>query len=137
MAGVVYASWPRRATIAGIELPTMFQLQQLTNSKHVTGLIKVMLVLVIVSFIFFYGWNTSSSRRQAAESSYARLRSEGFHPFNQWDYLNAEDIKRGKQEQIQGKLRGGGQGLASYLQQKGNIIDRLVSQQEAARQAAN
>lgn len=63
--------------------------------------------LIIISFIFFYGWDTSSTASFARANSYGRIESDdalAFLPWRKWENVTADEVRNARLQVANRKL---------------------------------
>ena len=114
----------------------MFQLQNMRSHKALKWPIRILFAVVIISFIFFYGWQ-KNQKSATRENSQAKVLSTHWQPWLRWTYISNEELKVAQDRVFNFKL----QLLPSYvgqlLRQENVSPQRLVSPGDAAREAAN
>lgn len=63
--------------------------------------------LIIISFIFFYGWESSSSSSYARANSYGRIESDdplAFLPWRKWENVTADEVRNARLQVANRKL---------------------------------
>lgn len=68
----------------------MFQLQTLRSRKHINFAVKILFALIIVSFVFFYGWQSSQNQGSMVGDKVARVKTDSLNPLNQWHYFYSD-----------------------------------------------
>lgn len=116
------------------------KLQDMRNPRHLKWPLYFMFGIVIISFVFFYGWRQSDADRNP--DIFAKIRSENqINPLKRWTY-----IRRPQMTEAQMYLTNYiertyiPQAHAQYFQQQGiyrGIMDRLITTDDTARQAAD
>lgn len=94
--------------------------------------------LIIISFIFFYGWGQSVDQQQQRDTAVARFESDDalkFLPWRKWEYIQASEVLPAWEEVAQQKIALLGPQFAQLLRQQGIDEMRFATQEEAARQA--
>ena len=74
----------------------MFKLQNMRNHRHLKWPVRIFFALVIISFIFFYGWSKSETGRHGETKNFAKLRSESANPLKRWQYLDNQALADAK-----------------------------------------
>jgi hypothetical protein len=61
--------------------------------------------LIIVSFIFFYGWDSSVTRAREQANSFGRIEAEGaILPWRKWESIPAEEVRGARLQVVNRKL---------------------------------
>lgn len=108
----------------------MFKLQNLRHHRHIKWPIYFFFGVVIISFVFFYGWNQSGKDKNgpSMDRNFARLRSESLNPLSRWEYLDAASMRLGRVDakiQKYSAMPQLPQQLQQMIEQRG-VMDRLV-----------
>lgn len=121
----------------------MFKLQNLRHHRHIKWPIYLMFGFVIISFVFFYGWNQSGKGKGGPDMSrnFAKMRSDSLNPLSRWEYLDSSSMHIGR---IDAKIEKYAvmpqmpQQLQQMIDQRG-IMERLVEgdMENVARVAAD
>lgn len=114
----------------------MFRLQDLTNYKTIRWPIYVLFGLIIISFVFFYGWSSSQSRQARGSMTFAKLRSESLNPFRRWIEIDRNWIAAMERAALNEKLRLLPPMWQRLAMQMGPRID-LVENKDLILEAAN
>lgn len=115
----------------------MFKLQEMRDTKHLKWPIRIFFALVIISFVFFYGWS-SSNTGGAPDVHYARIATDSINPLNRWAYLGRTDIELARDRAWRMKFAAMPQTARQLLMQSNYPPDRLAeSLEELAVEAAN
>lgn len=116
----------------------MFKLQNIRHARHVKWPIYILFGFIIISFIFFYGWN-GLGKDAIANQSFARLRSESINPMHKWQNLDGTALHAAKfdaENQKVQMLPMLNPQMRNMLDQRG-LLDRLVGNPDLARVAAD
>lgn len=95
---------------------------------------------IIISFVFFYGWNSAMRRHEDYAQSFGKVRADGalsFLPWRKWEMIGPDDVKNARGAVRQKKMSLLGPQLEQMLNQQGFNSEQLVSDSEAIEQAAN
>lgn len=111
----------------------MFQLQQMRNQKHIGWAIKIGFALIIVSFVFFYGWSPSHNQQQ--DRAFARIDTGSLNPLKRTRAITQAELQMAQGEVIQEKMMLLPPQLARQLPR--SATERLAGTAEVAEQAAN
>lgn len=114
----------------------MFKLQNMRDHRHLKWPVRIFFALVIISFVFFYGWNQSGRNKGGNERDFAKLRSGDLNPFARWQYITNNELAQSMDEAKREKLRQLPSQWAQMLQNQMNL-ERLVSTEDISRTAAN
>ena len=96
--------------------------------------------LIIISFVFFYGWSSSSLQSAATSQAYARYRSTetmSFLPWRKWDLILTGEVREAAGVVADRKLALLGPQLASQLTLLGIRPESLATDEEAVQQAVD
>lgn len=116
------------------------QLSNIRTNPVIKFFIYIGFSLIIISFVSFYGWNTSSRHKEQVTTSYGRLDSPSkasFLPGRGEKLLQAKDVKIARNEAIMRKRQMLPPQLIQMLQQQGQGLTGLVTDREAVRRAAD
>ena len=117
----------------------MFTLQGLRSPQRMKWLFKSVIFfgfgLLIISFIFFYGWQSDGTSPQNPE--YAKVRSENVLPWKRWTPIRRELMSEGQQRALFAKQISLPSQYRQFLEQQGIRLDGLVTLEDSAREAAN
>lgn len=115
----------------------MFKLQNLRHARHVKWPIYIMFGFIIISFVFFYGWNQANKSGGPGEGqSFARLRSESMSPLHRWTELDRTSLQAARPEAENEIYALMPQQMQQMLMQQ-RVVERLVTTEDIARTAAN
>lgn len=115
----------------------MFKLQNIRHARHIKWPIYIMFGFIIVSFIFFYGWNQSGKERNGAPTqTFAKLRSESLNPLHRWHNLTNQELHGARQDAQAEMARLLPQQISQFISQQ-NAWERLLTTRDVARTAAN
>lgn len=117
----------------------MVKLQDLRNPRHVRLPLYVLFAVVVVSFVFFYGWHPTEGDRGTGQ--YGKLKSDTFSLFKKWTYIGKSEMTQANQHLIREKESL----LPSYVRQiyqqrpgmMETIMGKIVTQPEIAQDAAD
>lgn len=115
----------------------MFKLQDMRDHKHLKWPVRIFFLVVIVSFIFFYGWSKAERGEHGQNREFAKLRSDSLNPLKQWTPIDGAQMQAAQQDAIGEKMRLLPPQWAQMLQQQPNTLERLVNNEDIARAAAN
>ena len=96
--------------------------------------------LIIISFVFFYGWSSSSTQSAATSQAYARYRSTetmSFLPWRKWDLILTGEVREAAGVVANRKLALLGPQLASQFTLLGIRPESLATDEEAVQQAVD
>jgi peptidyl-prolyl cis-trans isomerase D len=117
----------------------MFTLQGLRSPQRLAWLWKTVIFggfgLLIISFVFFYGWNHSSGGSQNVE--FARVHSGSPLPWKRWIKISADQMSHARNSAVQSKVSLLPQMYQQVLQQYQMDLSGIVSNEDIAREAAN
>ena len=85
--------------------------------------------MIIISFVFFYGWSSSSFQDQQEAAAYARYRSDdalSILPWRKWELISTDEVLRARQSVIERKLSILGPEMATFVAQQGINYDLLA-----------
>ena len=114
----------------------MFRLQDMRDAKKLKWLLYILFAIVIVSFVFFYGWQASDPTVRPEDQVFARLRSESLNPLKRWISINSPMLKRAQSSVQFSKLPSVPRELQAQLFRSGGL-DRIITTAETAVEAAD
>lgn len=99
--------------------------------------------LIIISFIFFYGWDTSTTANMERMNSYGRIESDdalNFLPWRKWENLQAAEVRNARLQVANRKLSTLDPTMQMILMQEGQRmglrLEQLLSTDPEALQQA-
>lgn len=116
------------------------KLQDMRNPRHLKWPLYFMFGIIVVSFVFFYGWQHQNQTDRDLDI-YAKIRSESNNPFKRWTYIRRPQVAEAqiyRTNYIQQTYLP--QQWVQSLQRQGTlkaVMERLVTTDEVAREAAN
>ena len=80
----------------------MFKLQNMRGHRHLKWPGGDLFGVVIISFIFFYGWNNRGDRKSGpvGDKDFAKLRSASLNPLEPWRHTETRDMALAKGEDL-------------------------------------
>ena len=119
----------------------MFKLQNIRHARHIKWPVYFGFGLIIISFVFFYGWNQSGKGRGPGGMSmdFARLRSESLNPFKRWTHIDTYALKAAHRDAVNEKYRVLPELPPQFMQmlQQQKTLEHMVTTQDDARTAAD
>lgn len=94
--------------------------------------------LIIISFVFFYGWTNNSRSDERIQTAFARYRSDdwnSFLPWRKWETISPSEVQRARNAVLNKKLAFIPQQFLQFLVQQNSDLRSLVSDEEAVQQA--
>lgn len=112
----------------------MFQLQDLRDSKKLRWPMGILFAIVIISFVFFYGWRTDTFQG-GGERPFARVKAVNGGVTADWINFYSPDLMAAG-ERLQGRIVSMLPEVYQQVLQQVNLAE-LISAEDAAREAAN
>ncbi len=113
----------------------MLKLHELRNPRRLRWPIYFFFGIIIVSFIFFYGWKGSDTGEMGPQH-FARVRSDSVNPFKRWDYIDQNTMVLAERRLREEKLSLLPQFMSQMLMQD-RMMERMITLPETAEEAAN
>jgi peptidyl-prolyl cis-trans isomerase D len=101
--------------------------------------------LIIVSFVFFYGWDSSVTRARDQANAFGRIESDdalAFLPWRRWENIPGEEVRGARMQVVNRKLNALDPTMRMILIQEGarmglRLENRLSNDAEALQQAVD
>ncbi len=100
------------------------QLHDFRHHPVIKFFLYIVFFVVIIAFVFAYGWNAASSNRANAEANFARYQSSdplAFLPWRKWEYISVNEVRASREQVAQRKFRILPQQLMQFLAQQGQM----------------
>lgn len=94
--------------------------------------------LIIISFVFFYGWGKNTQRKEQVEQRVARFKADdsmSFLPWRKWEYIAASEVAPARRQVIDRKIQLLGPEFGQLLSQQRMDLTGLATDKEAIQQA--
>ena len=114
----------------------MFKLQNMRNHKKLRWPLYILFAVVIVSFVFFYGFSSKKSDRRSGPEEFARVRSGRLNPFKQWVSIDRAMLREAQDAVVARRLQMLPSDWAQALAQRRDN-SRLAPNDDVIREAAN
>jgi len=115
----------------------MFKLQDMRDTKKLKWPIYIGFAIIIISFIFFYGFRPDAGRMQNADYDVARLRTGSINPLESWETISVREAARLRQDVLMEKASQLPPQMQMLLQTNPGIENRLVTDRDLAYAAAD
>lgn len=114
------------------------QLNDLKTHPVIRSMAYVGFFFIIISFVFFYGWQQSSNQQVVENRAFARHRATdalAFLPWRKWDFIPSSEVQEGRKIAVNTKLSLLDPALANFAGQQAQVRNALATTDEAIERA--
>ncbi len=114
------------------------QLNDLKTHPVIRSMAYVGFFFIIISFVFFYGWQQSNNQQVAENRAFARHRATdtlAFLPWRKWEFIPLSEVEQGRRIAVNSKLSLLDPALANFAGQQAQVTNALATTDEAIERA--